>query len=219
MAKGIIGKKLGMTQIFEEDGKFIPVTVVLAGPCTVLQNKTEETDGYNAIQVGFGEVSEKNVTKPMKGHFAKAGIAPAEFVKELRLDAPSDLKVGDVIKADVFAAGDLVDVSGITRGRGFAGTIKLHNFARGPMKHGSKSHREPGSNGPMHSGPGGRVIKGKKLPGRLGGTSATVQRLTIARVDAERNLIMVRGSVPGAAGTFLLLRDTVRPDVKKAAKK
>ena len=198
MAKGIIGKKLGMTQIFEADGKFIPVTVVLAGPCTVIQNKTEETDGYNAIQVGFGEVSEK------------AGVAPAEFVKELRLDAPSDLKPGDVIKADVFAAGDLVDVSGISRGKGFAGTIKLHNFGRGPMKHGSKSHREPGSMGPMHSGPGGRVIKGKKLPGRMGGKSATVQSLTIARVDTERNLILVHGSIPGANGTCVVITEAVK---------
>ena len=193
MAKGIIGKKLGMTQIFEADGKFIPVTVVLAGPCTVIQNKTEETDGYNAIQVGFGEVSEKKVTKPEKGHFDKAGVAPAEFVKELRLDAPSDLKPGDVIKADVFAAGDLVDVSG-----------------RGPMKHGSKSHREPGSMGPMHSGPGGRVIKGKKLPGRMGGKSATVQSLTIARVDTERNLILVHGSIPGANGTCVVITEAVK---------
>ena len=196
MAKGIIGKKLGMTQIFEADGKFIPVTVVLAGPCTVIQNKTEETDGYNAIQVGFGEVSEKKVTKPEKGHFDKAGVAPAEFVKELRLDAPSDLKPGDVIKADVFAAGDLVDVSG--------------NFGRGPMKHGSKSHREPGSMGPMHSGPGGRVIKGKKLPGRMGGKSATVQSLTIARVDTERNLILVHGSIPGANGTCVVITEAVK---------
>ena len=174
MAKGIIGKKLGMTQIFEADGKFIPVTVVLAGPCTVIQNKTEETDGYNAIQVGFGEVSEKKVTKPEKGHFDKAGVAPAEFVKELRLDAPSDLKPGDVIKADVFA------------------------------------HREPGSMGPMHSGPGGRVIKGKKLPGRMGGKSATVQSLTIARVDTERNLILVHGSIPGANGTCVVITEAVK---------
>ena len=200
MAKGIIGKKLGMTQIFEADGKFIPVTVVLAGPCTVIQNKTEETDGYNAIQVGFGEVSEKKVTKPEKGHFAKAGVAPAEFVKELRLDAPSDLKPGDVIKADVFAS----------RGKGFAGTVKRHNFGRGPMKHGSKSHREPGSMGPMHSGPGGRVIKGKKLPGRMGGTNATVQSLTIAKVDTERNLILVHGSIPGANGTCVVIREAVK---------
>ena len=169
---------------------------MLAGPCTVIQNKTEETDGYNAIQVGFGEVSEKKVTKPEKGHFAKAGVAPAEFVKELRLDAPSDLKPGDVIKADVFA--------------GFAGTVKRHNFGRGPMKHGSKSHREPGSMGPMHSGPGGRVIKGKKLPGRMGGTNATVQSLTIAKVDTERNLILVHGSIPGANGTCVVIREAVK---------
>ena len=151
----------------------------------------------------------------MKGFFDKAGVAPVKFVREFRLAEASEYKVGDKIAADIFAAGDLVDAIGVSRGKGFAGTIERHNFARGPMKHGSKSHREPGSNGPMHSGPGGRVIKGKKLPGRLGGQSATVQRLTIAKVDAERNLIMVKGSVPGAAGTFLMLRDTVRPVVKK----
>lgn len=144
----------------------------------------------------------------MKGHFAKAGVAPAQFVKELRLDAPSDLKVGDVIKADIFAAGEIVDVSGVTRGKGFAGTIKLHNFARGPMKHGSKSHREPGSIGPMRSGPGGRVEAGKKLPGRMGGKNATVQHLTIAKVDAERNLILVHGSIPGANGTCVVIKET-----------
>lgn len=218
MARGILGKKLGMTQIFEADGT-LPVTVVEAGPCVVLANKTEETDGYNAIQLGFGDIKEKHVNKPMKGFFDKAGVAPVKFVREFRLAEASEYKVGDKIAADIFAAGDLVDAIGVSRGKGFAGTIERHNFARGPMKHGSKSHREPGSNGPMHSGPGGRVIKGKKLPGRLGGQSATVQRLTIAKVDAERNLIMVKGSVPGAAGTFLMLRDTVRPVVKKADKK
>ena len=205
MARGILGKKLGMTQIFEADGTLVPVT--------------EETDGYNAIQLGFGDIKEKHVNKPMKGFFDKAGVAPVKFVREFRLAEASEYKVGDKIAADIFAAGDLVDAIGVSRGKGFAGTIERHNFARGPMKHGSKSHREPGSNGPMHSGPGGRVIKGKKLPGRLGGQSATVQRLTIAKVDAERNLIMVKGSVPGAAGTFLMLRDTVRPVVKKADKK
>lgn len=219
MARGILGKKLGMTQIFEADGTLVPVTVVEAGPCLVLANKTEETDGYNAIQLGFGDIKEKHVNKPMKGFFDKAGVAPVKFVREFRLAEASEYKVGDKIAADIFAAGDLVDAIGVSRGKGFAGTIERHNFARGPMKHGSKSHREPGSNGPMHSGPGGRVIKGKKLPGRLGGQSATVQRLTIAKVDAERNLIMVKGSVPGAAGTFLMLRDTVRPVVKKADKK
>lgn len=211
MAKGIIGKKVGMTQIFEADGKFIPVTVVLAGPCVVVQNKTEETDGYNAIQVAFGDVKEKSLTKPELGHFAKAGVKPAKFLKELRLDAPSTYNVGDEIKADIFAAGDLVDVSGISRGRGFAGTIKLHNFGRGPMKHGSKSHREPGSLGPRYSGPGGRVMPGKKMPGRMGGNHATVQRLTIARVDAERNLILVKGSIPGANGTCVMIKETCKP--------
>ena len=184
MARGILGKKLGMTQIFEADGTLVPVTVVEAGPCVVLANKTEETDGYNAIQLGFGDIKEKHVNKPMKGFFDKAGVAPVKFVREFRLAEASEYKAGDKIAADIFAAGDLVDAIG-----------------------------------PMHSGPGGRVIKGKKLPGRLGGQSATVQRLTIAKVDAERNLIMVKGSVPGAAGTFLMLRDTVRPVVKKADKK
>lgn len=211
MAKGIIGKKLGMTQIFEADGKFIPVTVVLAGPCVVIQKKTEETDGYNAVQVGFGEVREKLVTKPMKGHFEKAGQKPVKFVKELRMDVPAELKVGAEIKADVFEAGDLVDVSGITRGRGFAGTIKRHHFHRGPMKHGSKSHREPGSLGPRYSGPGGRVMKGKKLPGHMGGDNATVQRLTVARVDAERDLILIKGAIPGAVGTCVTIMSTCKP--------
>lgn len=211
MAKGILGKKLGMTQIFEADGKMIPVTVVEAGPCVVLQNKTEETDGYNAVQIGFGEMKEKHTTKPMKGHFDKAGVTPVKFVRELRLSAPSEYTVGQKIAADIFAAGELIDASGVSRGKGFAGTIKRHNFARGPMKHGSKSHREAGSMGPMHSGPGGRVIKGKKLPGRMGGVNATVQRLTVVRVDAERNLILVKGSIPGAAGSFVILKETVKP--------
>lgn len=211
MAKGILGKKLGMTQIFEADGRMIPVTVVEAGPCVVLQNKTEETDGYNAVQIGFGEMKEKHTTKPMKGHFDKAGVAPLKFVRELRLSAPSEYEIGQKIAADIFAAGELIDVTGISRGKGFAGTIKRHNFACGPMKHGSKSHRQPGSMGPMHSGPGGRVIKGKKLPGRMGGVQATVQRLTVARVDTERNLILVKGSIPGAAGSFVVVKETVKP--------
>ena len=211
MAKGILGKKLGMTQIFEADGKLIPVTVVEAGPCVVLQNKTEETDGYNAVQLGFGEIKEKHTTKPMKGHFDKAGVAPVKFVRELRLSAPSEYTIGQKITAEIFAAGELIDASGVSRGKGFAGTIKRHNFARGPMKHGSKSHREPGSMGPMHSGPGGRVIKGKKLPGRMGNQNVTVQRLTVARVAAERNLILVKGAIPGATGSYVVLKETVKP--------
>lgn len=212
MAKGILGKKLGMTQIFEADGRLIPVTVVEAGPCVVLQNKTEETDGYNAVQLGFGEIIEKHTTKPMKGHFDKAGVAPVKFVRELRLAAPSEYAVGDKIAADIFAAGELIDASGVSRGKGFAGTIKRHNFSRGPMKHGSKSHREPGSMGPMHSGPGGRVIKGKKLPGRMGNANVTVQRLTVVKVDTERNLILVKGAIPGATGSYVVLKETVKPN-------
>ena len=142
MARGILGKKLGMTQIFEADGTLVPVTVVEAGPCVVLANKTEETDGYNAIQLGFGDIKEKHVNKPMKGFFDKAGVAPVKFVREFRLAEASEYKVGDKIAADIFAAGDLVDAIGVSRGKGFAGTIERHNFARGPMKHGSKSHRE-----------------------------------------------------------------------------
>jgi large subunit ribosomal protein L3 len=211
MAKGILGKKLGMTQIFEADGRLIPVTVVEAGPCVVLQNKTVETDGYNAVQLGFGEMKEKHTTKPMKGHFDKAGVAPVKFVRELRLAAPSEFEIGQKITADIFEAGELIDATGISRGKGFAGTIKRHNFARGPMKHGSKSHREPGSMGPMYSGPGGKVIKGKKLPGRMCAVKSTVQRLTVAKVDVERNLVLVKGSIPGAAGSFVILKETVKP--------
>lgn len=211
MAKGILGKKIGMTQIFEADGRMIPVTVVEAGPCLVIQNKTEETDGYNAVQLGFGELKDKHTSNPMKGHFAKAGVTPVKFIKELRLSDPSEYTVGQKICVDVFTAGELIDATGISRGKGFAGTIKRHNFARGPMKHGSKSHREPGSMGPMHSGPGGRVIKGKKLPGRMGNAQVTVQRLTVARVDTDRNLILVKGSIPGAAGSFVVLKETVKP--------
>ena len=152
------------------------------------------------------------LVKLKKGHFDKAGVAPVKFVRELRLDAPSEYAVGDKIAADIFAAGELIDASGVSRGKGFAGTIKRHNFSRGPMKHGSKSHREPGSMGPMHSGPGGRVIKGKKLPGRMGNANVTVQRLTVVKVDAERNLILVKGAIPGATGSYVVLKETVKPN-------
>lgn len=211
MAKGILGKKIGMTQIFEADGRMIPVTVVEAGPCVVIQNKTVETDGYNAVQLGFGELKEKHTNKPMKGHFDKAGLSPLKFIKELRLAAPSEFAVGQKLAADIFTAGEIIDATGISRGKGFAGVIKRHNFSRGPMAHGSKSHREPGSMGPMHSGHGGRVMKGKKLPGRMGSAKVTVQRLTVAKVDIDRNLILVKGSIPGAAGSFVVLRETVKP--------
>ena len=216
MAKAILGRKLGMTQIFTEEGRVVPVTVVESGNNFVLQNKTDETDGYNAVQIGFGDVKEKNVTKPLKGHFEKAGVKAVRFIREMRLSAPSEYNVGDTIGVDIFAAGDLVDVVGTSKGKGFAGGIKRHNFARGPMGHGSKSHREPGSTGAMISGPGGRVLKGKKLPGRMGGERVTVQRLTIVRVDSDRNLILIKGAIPGPKKGFVVIKDTVKP--AKAAK-
>ena len=216
MAKAILGRKLGMTQIFTEEGRVVPVTVVESGNNFVLQNKTDETDGYNAVQIGFGDVKEKNVNKPLKGHFEKAGVKAVRFIREMRLSAPSEYNVGDTIGVDIFAAGDLVDVVGTSKGKGFAGGIKRHNFARGPMGHGSKSHREPGSTGAMISGPGGRVLKGKKLPGRMGGERVTVQRLTVVRVDADRNLILIKGAIPGPKKGFVVIKDTVKP--AKAAK-
>jgi len=212
MAKGILGKKLGMTQIFTPQGEVIPVTVVEAGSSVVLQNKTVESDGYNAVQLGFGAIiKERKVTKPMKGHFAKAGAKPVKFIRELRLPSAPEYKVGDIIGVDVFSEGEMVDVTGNTKGKGFAGGIKRHHFACGPMGHGSKSHREPGTIGPRMSGGGGKVFKGKKLPGRMGGTQVTVQRLKVARVDAERNLILIKGAVPGPKGSFIIIRNTVKP--------
>ena len=216
MAKAILGRKLGMTQIFTEEGRVVPVTVVESGNNFVLRNKTDETDGYNAVQLGFGDIKEKNVTKPLKGQFEKAGVKAVRFIREMRLAAPSEYNVGDTIGVDIFAVGDLVDVVGTSKGKGFAGGIKRHNFARGPMGHGSKSHREPGSTGAMISGPGGRVLKGKKLPGRMGGERVTVQRLTIVRVDSDRNLILIKGAIPGPKKGFVVIKDTVKP--AKAAK-
>ena len=216
MAKAILGRKLGMTQIFTEEGRVVPVTVVESGNNFVLRSKTVESDGYNAVQIGFGDIKEKNVTKPLKGQFEKAGVKAVRFIREMRLAAPSEYNVGDTIGVDIFAEGDLVDVVGTSKGKGFAGGIKLHNFARGPMGHGSKSHREPGSTGAMISGPGGRVLKGKKLPGRMGGERVTVQRLTVVRVDADRNLILIKGAIPGPKKGFVVIKDTVKP--AKAAK-
>ncbi|MDU4961547.1 MAG: 50S ribosomal protein L3 [Sporomusaceae bacterium] len=211
MAKGILGKKLGMTQLFSPEGKLIPVTVVEANPSVVLQIKTVETDGYNAVQLGYGVVKDKKVSKPMKGHFAKAGIKPVKFIRELRLAAAPEYSVGQTVACDVFEQGQLIDVVGTSKGKGFAGGIKRHNFARGPMAHGSKSHREPGSIGPRISGGGGKVFKGKKLPGRMGGQKVTVQRLTVVKVDAERNLLLIKGAVPGAKGSHLVIKGTVKP--------
>lgn len=212
MAKGILGKKLGMTQIFTEEGKVVPVTVVESGKTVVIQNKTVENDGYNAVQLGFGVMKEKHVTKPMKGHFAKAGADAVKFIREMRLSDASEYNAGDIIGVDIFSAGELVDVTGTAKGKGFAGAIKRHNFRRGPMGHGSKSHREPGSTGAMMSGGGGKVLKGKKLPGRMGAQKVTLQRLSVVRVDTDRNLILIKGAIPGPKGSFVVIKNTVKPN-------
>jgi large subunit ribosomal protein L3 len=207
MKKAIIGTKLGMTQIFAEDGKVIPVTVVKAGPCTVIQTKTVETDGYNSVVVGFGEVREKSLNKPQKGIFAKANIAAMKYLRELRLEE-STLSVGDEIKADTFASGEKVDVSGISKGKGFAGPMKRWGLHRGPMAHGSGYHRGSGSMGAC-SAPG-RVMKGKKLPGHMGVAKVTIQNLEVVKVDSENDLILIKGAVPGNKGGLVTIRNSVK---------
>lgn len=206
MNKAILGTKIGMTQIFDENGKVIPVTVVLAGPCTVIQKKTVETDGYNAVKVGFGEAKEKNVNKPDKGQFAKADVAVKKYLREFRLDDCDTLNVGDEIKADIFAAGDKIDVTGISKGKGFAGPMKRWGLHRGPMSHGSGYHRGSGSMGAC-SNPG-RVMKGKKLPGHMGVVRVTVQNLEVVKVDAEQNLILLKGAVPGNKGGLVTIQNS-----------
>lgn len=208
MVKAILGTKLGMTQIFDEIGRAIPVTVVKAGPCVVVQKKTIETDGYNAIQVGFGEAKEQELNKPEKGHLSKAEVKPVKYLREFRVDDPEAYQIGQELKvADIFADGDFVDVSGTSKGKGFAGTIKRHNFARGPMSHGSKNHRRPSAAGPK--GPA-RIFKGKKMPGRMGGESVTVQRLQIVKVDGERDLLLVKGAIPGARKSLVTIKGSVK---------
>lgn len=208
MKKAIIGRKVGMTQIFDENGSVIPVTVIECGPCPVVQVKTVETDGYNAVQLGFGEVKEVKVNKPSKGHFSKASVKPTKHLREFRLDDISTLKVGDEIKADTFEAGEAVDIQGITKGKGFQGVIKRHGQSRGPMGHGSMYHRRPGSMGPCSTP--GRVFKGKKLPGHMGVDTVTIQNLAVIRVDLDKNAILVKGSVPGNKGSILKINDTVK---------
>jgi len=208
MKKAIIGRKLGMTQIFADDGTAVPVTVVEAGPCTVVQKKTLENNGYNALQVGFGQVRESRVKKPAKGHFDKYGVGPCKHLRELRMDDISGMETGSVIKADIFEKGDIVDVSGISKGKGFAGVIKRHGQHRGPMTHGSGFHRSVGSMS-AHSDPS-RVMKGKKLPGHMGVERVTVQNLEIVRVDVERNVLLVKGAVPGNKGGLLFIREAVK---------
>ncbi len=208
MKKAILGTKIGMTQIFNEDGKVVPVTVILAGPCTVVQKKTVETDGYEAVQVGYGEVKEKSLNKPMKGHFAKADTAAKKYLREFRLEDISALNVGDEIKADIFEAGEKVDVTGISKGKGFAGPMKRWGLHRGPMSHGSGYHRGSGSMGACSSP--GRVMKGKKLPGHMGVETVTVQNLEIVKVNADENIILVKGAVPGSKGGLITIRNGVK---------
>ena len=208
MKKAIIGKKVGMTQIFDEQGKVIPVTVIEAGPCVVAQVKTVESDGYNAIQLGFGDVKESKLNKPEKGHFAKAKLALKKHLREFRLDSVDGVNVGDEIKVDTFQAGDKIDVQGTSKGKGFQGVIKRHGQSRGPMGHGSMYHRRPGSMGPTSTP--GRVFKGKKLPGHMGRVTVTIQNLDVVKVDLDKNAILVKGSVPGAKGAILKLKTSVK---------
>ena len=208
MKKALIGKKLGMTQIFDENGTVIPVTVLEAGPCVVAQVKTLENDGYEAVQLGFGEVKENKLNKPEKGHFAKANVVAKKHLREFRLDSIEGIKVGDELKADVFAAGDKIDVQGTSKGKGFQGVIKRHGQSRGPMGHGSMYHRRPGSMGPTSTP--GRVFKGKKLPGHMGRVTVTIQNLDVVKVDLDKNVILVKGSVPGAKGAILKIKSAVK---------
>lgn len=203
MSVGILGTKLGMTQVFDDEGRAIPVTVVQAGPCTVTQVKTQETDGYSAIQVGYGEVAQKALSKPELGHLAKAEAPPLRHLKEFRISDVSSYELGQALTVDLFENGQLVDVIGTSIGKGFAGYQKRHNFRRGPMSHGSKNHRLPGSTGAGTTP--GRVYPGKRMAGRLGGAQVTVRKLTVVRVDAERNLLLIKGAVPGKTGAFLTI--------------
>ncbi|MBZ2175234.1 50S ribosomal protein L3 [Schnuerera sp. xch1] len=205
--KNILGRKVGMTQIFDEDGIFIPVTVIEAGPLKVIQKKTEEKDGYNAIQVGFGEVKEDRVNKPMKGHFDKAEVEYKKYTKEFKIDNIDDFEIGQEIKVDIFEEGDKIDVVGTSKGKGTQGTIKRHNYGRGPETHGSKYHRGGGAR--SAAAYPGRVFKGRKGPGRMGNERVTVQNLEVVRVDADRNLLLIKGAIPGPKGGLITIRKSV----------
>lgn len=210
MGKGIIGKKIGMTQVFTANGAIVPVTVVQAGPCVITQKKTVESDGYNAIQIGFEKIlSEKKVNKPLAGHFKKAGTAPMKYLREIRVDAVDQYNVGQEIKAEIFAEGDLVDVQGVSIGKGFQGVMKRYNFAGGPAGHGSDFHRRVGSIG-MKEWPA-EVNKGKKMPGHLGQETVTTQRLKVVKVMPETNVILVEGSIPGHRNGIVYIKETVKP--------
>lgn len=208
MKKAILTTKIGMTQVFGENGVLIPVTVLQAGPVVVTQVKTVENDGYAAVQVGYGDIRETLVNKPLKGHFKKAKVSVKRHLKEFRFDNASDYTVGQEIKADIFAVGDRIDATAKSKGKGFQGAIKRHNLSRGPMKHGSKYHRHAGSNGAATTP--GRVFKGKHMPGQMGNVKVTVQNLEVVRVDAEKNLILVKGAVPGPKKSLVMLKETVK---------
>ena len=205
--KAILGKKIGMTQMFSPEGKAVPVTVIEAGPCVVVQTKTTDNDGYEAIQVGFDEIKEIRANKPQKGHFAKANVKPMRYLREFRVENAAEYQLGQELKADVLAVGDAVDVTGTSKGKGFQGPIKRHGQSRGPMAHGSKYHRRTGSLGAMGNN---RVFIGHKLPGRMGGDKVTVQNLEVIKVDAERNLILVKGAIPGAKKSLVTIKSSVK---------
>ncbi|MFP4500024.1 MAG: 50S ribosomal protein L3 [Candidatus Hydrogenedentota bacterium] len=208
MAQGILGKKVGMTRLFLEDGRSVPVTLIEAGPCTVVQRKTTANDGYEAVQVGFGTQKESRVTMPLLGHFKKAGVAPARALREFRVDAATELSVGDQVSADMFSVGQRVDITGTSKGKGFAGAMKRHGYGGGPAGHGSNLHRATGSVG--QAAYPSEIYKGKGMPGHMGTDRVTVQNLEIIRVEAERNVIVVRGSVPGANGSLVSIKPTVK---------
>lgn len=207
MTKAILARKVGMTQVFSDEGRVIPVTVLEAGPCHVIQVKNEETDGYNSIQIGFMEKKERRVNKPLKGHFKKGSVKPVRYVREFRVKDPSQYKAGQEIKADQFTAGEFVDVSAVARGKGFAGSIKKMGFARGPQTHGSRYHRGSGS---LSAAGASRVFKGRKLPGRMGGWRRSVQNLLVVEADAGKNLLLVKGSVPGPRGALVEVKEAVK---------
>ncbi|ADL11713.1 50S ribosomal protein L3 [Acetohalobium arabaticum] len=208
MTREILGKKVGMTQIFDDEGEVIPVTVIEAGPCSIVQKKTEEKDGYKAIQLGFGEAKESKLNKPLKGHFDKYGVEPKEYIREVRINEEDEYEVGDEIKADIFAVGDRVDVTGTSKGKGFAGTVKRWNFNLGPKTHGSRNYRLPGSIGA--SADPARVFKGKKMPGRMGREQVTIQNLKVAKVDPEKNILAVKGAVPGPKKALVRIKESVK---------
>lgn len=213
MVNGILGKKVGMTRIFTPDGRWLPVTLIQAGPCTVVQRKSVDKDGYTAVQVGYGERKESRCTKPLKGHFAKAGVTPKRVLVEFAVAPESELKAGDEITAALFSAGDQIDVTGTSKGKGFAGVIKRHHYSGGPGTHGSNFHRRPGSIG--QSAYPSEVYKGKGLPGHMGCETITVQNLQVVEVDAEKNVLVVLGAVPGANGGLVVVRRSVKAQPKK----